>query len=81
MYGIQLLYTCPTLCDPMDSSLPGSSVHGILQEKNTGMGWHFLLLGIFLTQGSKDLPPAFQADSLLSETLGKPQNTEEPKHN
>ena len=31
MYGIQLLYTCPTLCDPMDSSLPGSSVHGILQ--------------------------------------------------
>ena len=22
---------CPTLCDPMDCSLPGSSVHGILQ--------------------------------------------------
>ena len=21
---------CPTLCDPMDCSLPGSSVHGIL---------------------------------------------------
>ena len=23
--------SCPTLCDPMDSGLPGSSVHGILQ--------------------------------------------------
>ena len=22
--------SCPTLCDPMNSSLPGSSVHGIL---------------------------------------------------
>ena len=24
---------CPTLCDPMDYSPPGSSVHGILQAK------------------------------------------------
>ena len=24
------LQSCPTLCDPMDSSPPGSSVHGIL---------------------------------------------------
>ena len=24
---------CPTLCDPMDCSLPGSSVHGIFQAK------------------------------------------------
>ena len=24
---------CPTLCNPMDCSLPGSSVHGILQAK------------------------------------------------
>ena len=27
----QLLQSCPTLCDPMDYSPPGSSVHGILQ--------------------------------------------------
>ena len=26
-----LLQSCPTLCDPMDCSLPGSSVHGIFQ--------------------------------------------------
>ena len=25
--------SCPTLCDPMDCSLPGSSVHGILQAR------------------------------------------------
>ena len=25
--------SCPTLCDPMDCSLPGSSVHGILQGR------------------------------------------------
>ena len=25
--------SCPTLCDPMDWSLPGSSVHGIFQAR------------------------------------------------
>ena len=29
----QLLQSCPTLCSPMDHSLPGSSVHGILQAR------------------------------------------------
>ena len=24
---------CPTLCDPMDCSLPGSSIHGILRQE------------------------------------------------
>ena len=42
---------CPTLCDPLDCSPPGSSVHRIL-GKNTGVGSHALLQGIFLTQGS-----------------------------
>ena len=27
------LQSCPTLCDPMDCSLPGSPVHGILQAR------------------------------------------------
>ena len=35
-----------------DCGPPGSSVHGILQEKNTRVGCHSLLHGIFLTQGS-----------------------------
>ena len=35
---------CPTLCDPMDGSPPGSPVPGILPPgKNTGVGCHFLL--------------------------------------
>ena len=40
---------CPTLCDPMDCSPPGSSVHRIFQAR---VGCYFLLQGIFWTQGS-----------------------------
>ena len=29
----KLLQSCPTLCDPIDSSLPGSSVPGTLQAR------------------------------------------------
>ena len=29
----KLLQSCPTLCDPMDCSPPGSSVHGIFQAR------------------------------------------------
>ena len=29
----KLLQSCLTLCDPRDGSLPGSSVHGILQAR------------------------------------------------
>ena len=29
----EVAQSCPTLCDPMDYSLPGSSVHGILQAR------------------------------------------------
>ena len=43
---------CLTLCDPMNCSPPGSSVHGDSPGKNTGVGCHALLQGIFPTQGS-----------------------------
>jgi len=39
-------FSCVQLCDPMDSSPPGSSVHGIFLGKNTGVGHHFLLLSL-----------------------------------
>ena len=29
----EVAQSCPTLCDPVDCSLPGSSVHGILQAR------------------------------------------------
>ena len=37
------LQSCPTLCDPIDSSPPGSPVPGILQARTLGVGCHFLL--------------------------------------
>ena len=47
----EVAQSCPTPSDPMDCSLPGSSVPGIFPGKSTGVGCHFLLQGIFLTQG------------------------------
>ena len=44
--------SCPTLHDPMGCSPPGSSVHGNSPGKNTGVGCHALLQGIFPTLGS-----------------------------
>ena len=44
------LQLCLILCDPLDSSPPGSSVHGDSPGKNTRVGCHALLQGIFLTQ-------------------------------
>ena len=44
--------SCPTLCNPMDCSLPGFSVHRDSPDKNTGVGCSFLLQGIVPTQES-----------------------------
>ena len=40
--------SCPTLCDPLDCSPPGSFVHWVLQGRYTEVGCHFLQ-GIFPT--------------------------------
>ena len=48
---LRSLQLCPTLWNPMDSNSPGSSVHRDSPGKNTGVGCHALLQGIFLTQG------------------------------
>ena len=42
----QVVQSCPTLCDPMDCSLPGSSVHGIFQA--TVLEW----IAISFSRGS-----------------------------
>ena len=62
--------SCLTLCDPMDSSPPGSSVHGDSLGKNTGVGCHVLLQGIFPTQGQIQVF-CIAGNSLLSEPPGK----------
>ena len=46
------LHSCLTLGNLIDYRSPGFSVHGILQARNTGVGCHALLQGIFPTQGS-----------------------------
>ena len=49
---------CLTVCDPIDCSSPGSSVHGDSPGKSTGGGCDALFQGIFPTQGSNPgLPP------------------------
>ena len=45
----QSLQSCPTLCDPVDCSPPGFSIHVDSPGKNTGVGHHALLQGIFPT--------------------------------
>ena len=66
---------CPMLCDPMDCSLPGSSVLGILQARTKERVPIFLLQRTFPTQGLNLGLLHLQAGSLLSEPLGKPSTT------
>ena len=56
--------SCPTLWDPMACSPPGSSVQGNFPGKNTGVGCHSLLHGIFPTQTLTQVP--FIADRFFT---------------
>ena len=52
----QLLQSCPTLCNPMDCSLPGSSIHRILQAR--------ILEGVAMPS-SKGIFPTQESNSCL----------------
>ena len=52
LHGLLFTCLCSTLCDPVDCSPPGSSVHGILQARILAWVAVYLLQGISLTQGS-----------------------------
>ena len=68
------LQSCLTPCDPMDCSPPGSSVLGDSPDKNTGVGCHALLQGIFPTRRSNPCLLCllhWQAGSLPLEPPGK----------
>ena len=58
-------------CDPMDCSLPGSSVHGISQQEYWS-GFPFSSPGDLSDPGIEPGPPAQQTDSLPTELPGKP---------
>ena len=51
MYARSVTQPCPTLCDPMDYSLPRLLCPWDFPDKNTGVGCHFLFQRIFETQG------------------------------
>ena len=75
LYVCSVAQSCPTLCDLRDCSLPSSSVRGIFTSKNTGVGCHFLLQGIFPTHGLNPcllLVLHWQADSLPLSHVGIP---------
>ena len=62
-----VIQSCPTLCDPMDCSPPGSSVCGDSPGQNTAVGSLALLQGIFPTQGlNLGLPHCWQILYCLS---------------
>ena len=76
----KLLQLCLTLCNPMDCSPPGRLLcPWDPPGKNTGVGCHALLHGIFLTQG---LNPCllhllhWQVGSLPLVTPGKPRKSQ-----
>ena len=67
----EVAQSCPTLCDPMDCSPPGSSVHGILQARI--LEWlPFSSPGDLPKPGIEPGSRALQADSLPSEPPRKP---------
>ena len=61
--------SCLALCDSMDCSLPGSSIHGTLQQEYwSGVSFH--PPEDLPAPGIKPRSPALQADSLPSEPHG-----------
>ena len=62
VHSYMLIQSCLTLCDPMDCSPPGSSVHGILQV--------VILEWVAMPSPPGDLPnPGLKPVSLMSPTL------------
>ena len=57
-------------CDPMDCSLPGSSVHGILQASI--LVWVAISFSRRSSRPREPRSPELLADSLLTELPGKP---------
>ena len=62
--------SCPTLCDSMNCSPQGSSVHGILQARI--LEWVAIPVSRSFLPEIKPRSPKLQADSLPSEPPGKP---------
>ena len=67
------LQSCPTLCDPMDCSPPGSSAHGVFQARALEWGAiAFSVRGPYLPLSKSRLicSHVFSEDSLALDSLG-----------
>jgi len=60
---VLVTHLCPTLCDPMNCSLPGSSVHGILQARR--LEW----VAIPFSRGSSQLNDGTQVSCIAADSL------------
>ena len=66
----EVAQSCPNLCDPMDSSPPGFSVHGISRQEYWS-GLTFPSPGDLPNPGIESGSPALKTDALPSEPPGK----------
>ena len=66
----EVVQSCPTLCDPMDCSPPGSSVHGILQVRI--LEWVTISFSRGSSQPRDQNQVSCIAGALTSEPPGKP---------
>ena len=76
--GMLSCFSCPTLCNPVDCSQPGSSVHGILQAWILEWVAISFSRGSSLTQGSNPCFLPCQVDSLPLCHLGSPLQRNSP---
>ena len=67
-----IIKSCLTLCNPMDCSLPGSSIYEISQARILEWGFHFLLQGNLPNTGIKPKSPALAGEFFNAELPGKP---------
>ena len=74
----EVAQSCPTLCDPMDCSLPGSSVRGIFQAIELEWVAISFSRGDLPDPGIKPWSPALQTDALPSEPLPRSLEREFP---
>ena len=64
-YVCSVTQSCLTLCESMTVTYQAPLSMGFFSDKKTGVGCHFLLQGLFLTQGLNPCLLHWQADSLL----------------
>ena len=70
MCALSVAWLCPTLCDPMDCSPPGCSVHGILQTRIIEPGLPFLPPGAPPHLGIEPMSPLLASGFFTTKPAG-----------